>query len=76
MTYLITAHEQVARALDEPLVNVEQQLNALYGRCLGAQDLISRARVVAREIDEIDPGSRRRGAVSLGSETTGSERNP
>jgi hypothetical protein len=61
MTHLITAHEQMGRALDEPLVNVEQQLNTLYGCCLGAHDLMSRLRVVARDIDEIGPGSRRRG---------------
>jgi hypothetical protein len=61
VTYLITAHEQIVRALDEPLVNVEQQLNTLHGRCLSAHDLISRVSVVAREIDERAPGSRRRG---------------
>jgi hypothetical protein len=60
-TPFTAAHEQMARVLDEPLVNVEQQLNALYGRCLGAHDLISRVPVVDREIDEKGPGSRRRG---------------
>jgi hypothetical protein len=61
MTHLITAHEQIARALDGPLVNVEQQLNALYGRGLGAHDFISRAGVAAREIDEKGPKNRRPG---------------
>jgi hypothetical protein len=52
MARLITVHEHMTRALDEPLVNFEQQLNALYGPCLAAHDLIALVRVVAREIDE------------------------
>jgi hypothetical protein len=51
----------MASALDEPLINVEQRLNALYGRCLGAHNLMSRVHVVAGEIDERGSGSRRRG---------------
>jgi hypothetical protein len=76
MTHLISAHEQMARALDDPLVNVGQQLNARYGRCLDAHDLISRVRVVAREIDERGPRAGDVETASLGSENTGSERNP
>jgi hypothetical protein len=58
MTHSITAHEQMARALEESLIVVEQQLNGVYGRCFGAHDLKSHVRVVAGKIDERGPGSR------------------